>query len=153
MLIWKIVISLMGILFKHVQYWLTKEIYRYPIKNQNMFIVYLNVCLHISIWIFIGTVKKSVRKISLLQWFFWYDVFFDNFVNYQWQIQESGHIRKTTKEDKFSAHVFFTMPILPYQRYLHIYSVSQYWKCLNWTPIKWKFSKSAFSWLSSLKIW
>jgi hypothetical protein len=23
----------MGVLFKHVQYWLTKEIYRYPIKK------------------------------------------------------------------------------------------------------------------------
>ena len=42
-------LHLMGVLFKHVQYWLTKEIHRYPIKNQNMFIVYLNVCLHISI--------------------------------------------------------------------------------------------------------
>jgi hypothetical protein len=26
-------LHLMGILFKHVQYWLTKEIYRYPIKK------------------------------------------------------------------------------------------------------------------------
>ena len=42
-------LHLMGVLFKQVQYWLTKEIYRYPIKNQNMFTVYRNVCLHISI--------------------------------------------------------------------------------------------------------
>jgi hypothetical protein len=27
-----------------------------------MFIVYLNVCLHISIWIFIGTVKKTCAE-------------------------------------------------------------------------------------------
>jgi hypothetical protein len=26
-------LHLMGVLFKHVQYWLTKEIYRYPIKR------------------------------------------------------------------------------------------------------------------------
>ena len=26
-------LHLMGVLFKHVQYWLTKEIYRYPIKK------------------------------------------------------------------------------------------------------------------------
>jgi hypothetical protein len=37
--------------------------------------------------------------------------------------------------------------------YLCISLVSQYWTCLNRTPIEWRFSKSAFYWLSSLKIW
>jgi hypothetical protein len=100
-------LHLMGVLFKHVQYWLTKEIYRYPIKKSKY--VY-SLPQHLSTYLDLNLhrcgKKKRVRKISL-QWFFWYDVFFDNFVNYQWQIQESGHIRKTTKEEKFSAQGFF----------------------------------------------
>jgi hypothetical protein len=30
----------MGVLFKHVQYWLTKEIYRYPIKKSKYVYTY-----------------------------------------------------------------------------------------------------------------
>jgi hypothetical protein len=97
----------MGVLFKHVQYWLTKEIHKYPIKKSK----YIYVCLHISIWIFIGTVKKRCAEN------FSYSMVFLIW-RFLWQLRElsvtNPRIRayqKTTKEEKFSAHLFFTMPM------------------------------------------
>ena len=66
-----------------------------------MFIVYLNDCLDIAIRIFIGMVKKTcAENFSSL-------VVTDN----SRSCQRKRHIRKTIEEEKFSAHVFFTVPM------------------------------------------
>jgi hypothetical protein len=65
----------MGVLFKHIQYWLTKEIHKYPIKKSKYIYslpqrlsTYIDLNLHR--YDKKNPVKKRVRKISLLQWFF-----------------------------------------------------------------------------------
>jgi hypothetical protein len=97
--------------FKHVQYWLTKEIQKYPIKKSK-YIYSLPQRLSTYIDLLHRYGKKNVcGKFLFFNGFSDMTFSFDNFVNYQWQIQESGHIRKTTKEEKFSAPFFFTMPM------------------------------------------
>jgi hypothetical protein len=61
----------MGVLFKHVQYWPTAEIHKYPIKKSKyIYSLTQRLSTYIDLNLHIGTVKKRVRKISLLQWFF-----------------------------------------------------------------------------------
>ena len=69
-----------------------------------MFIVYLNGCIDIAIRIFIGMVKKTCAEnfSSLVVFLICPD---------SWICQRKRHIRKTIEEEKFSAHVFFTVPM------------------------------------------
>jgi hypothetical protein len=66
--------------------------YRFPIKNQNMFIVYLNVYLHISIWIFIGAVKKVCGKF----------LFFNGFSDMMFSLTTSWIISDKSKNQGIS---------------------------------------------------
>ena len=61
----------MGVLFKHVQYWLTKEIHKYPIKKSKyIYSLPQRLSTYIDLNLHRYGKKKRVRKISLLQWFF-----------------------------------------------------------------------------------
>jgi hypothetical protein len=75
-----------------------------------MFIVYLNVCLDIPIRIFIGTVKKNMcGKFLFFSGFSDMPGFLDLSLIIH-EVAKKRHIRKTIEEEKFSAHVFFTVP-------------------------------------------
>jgi hypothetical protein len=61
----------MGVLFKHVHYWLTKEIHKYLIKKSKyIYSLPQRLSTYIDLNLHRYGKKKRVRKISLLQWFF-----------------------------------------------------------------------------------
>jgi ABC-type transport system involved in multi-copper enzyme maturation permease subunit len=116
-----------------------------------MFIVCLNVCLHISIWIFIGTVKKTWGKFLFFNGFS--DMTF--LLTTSWIISDKsknqGISEKNTKEEKFSANVFFKTNVeVNYKhiliflwRYTYVF-IQSYWKCFTEHPSNENFRNQHF---------